>query len=219
MAMDGPPMSVKAEPFPHLIEESFEESTFLWTRWEADLVSISRNLSEVWTWTEDRLAGALDGVRLAPEASLERFTQTALVAGQSAELTICGHVLADSAAANARQLLGDALRNAKGPALKSLLRGVETAHLDGRFAAAAGEHRLLLDGGGNAEALGQAGEIDAGGAALRRVGVGDRTGRDERLPERDRGRNVGRRRASACAPFRDRVSHVQARRRKRSTGP
>jgi uncharacterized protein (TIGR02270 family) len=134
MAMDGPPMSVKAEPFPHLIEESFDESSFLWSRWEADLSSISRNLSEVWTWTEDRLGGALDGVRLAPEATLERLTQAALVAGQSAGLTVCGHVLADSAAANAQQLLGEALRNAKGPALKSLLRGVETAHLDGRFA-------------------------------------------------------------------------------------
>src|SRR5258708_5421288 len=75
------PMNVKVEPLPHLIDESFEEAAFLWSRWEADLSSISRNLDEVWTWTEDRLGGALDGVALASNAILERLSGAALADG------------------------------------------------------------------------------------------------------------------------------------------
>ena len=48
-----------------LVEESFDEAAFLWRRWEDELTSLTRNLDEVWSWTEDRLHGALDGVRVA----------------------------------------------------------------------------------------------------------------------------------------------------------
>jgi uncharacterized protein (TIGR02270 family) len=127
-------MNAKTEPLPDLIEESFQEAAFLWSRWEAELVSISRNLEEVWSWTEDRLGGALDGVQLAPAATLERLAGIALAGDKRAEHTVCGRVLASAAAPIARALLGDAIRGAQGPRLRSLMRGVEVADLDGSFA-------------------------------------------------------------------------------------
>ena len=53
-----------AEPYWDLVEQSLEEAAFFWKRWEADLESLTRSLDDVWSWTEDRLHGALDGVRV-----------------------------------------------------------------------------------------------------------------------------------------------------------
>ena len=53
-----------AEPFHDLVQESLREATFLWRRWESELSSLTRNLDEVWSCTEDRLHGALAGVRV-----------------------------------------------------------------------------------------------------------------------------------------------------------
>jgi uncharacterized protein (TIGR02270 family) len=127
-------MNAQVEPLPDLIDESFEEASFLWSRWEADLSSISRNLDEVWTWTEDRLGGALDGVQLASDAILERLTRSAVDEGERNALSVCGHVLATAAAPSARALLGDVLRAATGDKLRALMRGIEVAPLDGSFA-------------------------------------------------------------------------------------
>src|SRR6185503_8422596 len=65
-----PPQTVAA-PFQDLVEESFDEAAFLWRRWENELVSLTRNLDEVWSWTEDRLHGALDGVRVGGASTLD----------------------------------------------------------------------------------------------------------------------------------------------------
>ena len=127
-------MNANVEPFSHLIDESFEEATFLWSRWESDLSSLSRNLDEVWTWTEDRLSGALDGVRLAPDAALARLVEMAVSDGKPIELTVCGHVLANAPAPGARALLARTLSAATGTRLRALMRGIEVAALDGSFA-------------------------------------------------------------------------------------
>ena len=60
-----PPSPAPSPAFDDLVEESLDEAAFLWRRWEAELVSLTRSLDEVWSWTEDRLHGALDGVRAA----------------------------------------------------------------------------------------------------------------------------------------------------------
>src|SRR5688572_5122882 len=52
-------------PYPDLVDESLDEAAFLWRRWEGELTSLTRNLDEIYSWTEDRLHGALDGVRVA----------------------------------------------------------------------------------------------------------------------------------------------------------
>ena len=122
-----------AEPYWDLIEQSLEEAAFFWKRWESDLASLTRGLDEVWTWTEDRLQGALDGVRVAGEAVVAA-TEGALRGKDPAAITAAAHVLAARTPARAREALATAVRNAKGTSLVAMTRGIETAVLDGSFA-------------------------------------------------------------------------------------
>jgi uncharacterized protein (TIGR02270 family) len=118
-----------AEPFWDLVEESLEEAVFLWKRWEAELASPVRSLEEVRSWTEDRLQGALDGVRVAA-ANLERLTRPGLESSDPAQLAVCAHLLA----APAGSRLAEIIREASGPRLWQMVRGIEVAALDGSFA-------------------------------------------------------------------------------------
>jgi uncharacterized protein (TIGR02270 family) len=122
-----------AEPLWDLVEESRDEAAFLWKRWESDLDSPVRNLEEVWSWTEDRLQGALDGVRVAGNG-LERLTQPALEGGDPTQLTIAAHLLAAGSVPEARMQLATVLRGTTGPRLWAMIRGIETAELDASFA-------------------------------------------------------------------------------------
>jgi len=122
-----------AEPYWDLVERSLEEAAFFWKRWEADLDSLTRSLDEVWSWTEDRLQGALDGVRVAGERVVE-VTEAALRGKDHAAMTAAAHVLAAQTPASAREALATAVRNSSGTALRAMTRGIETAALDGSFA-------------------------------------------------------------------------------------
>jgi uncharacterized protein (TIGR02270 family) len=121
------------EPLWDLCEESLGEAQFLWQRWEADLTSLTRNLDEVWSWTEDRLQGALDGVR-ASGARMPAFLESSLSADDLPLLAVSAHLLAANSPAEARGLLGTALGEASGPRLWAMVRGIELAELDGSFA-------------------------------------------------------------------------------------
>ncbi len=122
-----------AAPFWDLIEESLDEAAFLWKRWEADLASATRSLDEVWSWTEDRLQGALDGVRVARQ-EVVRLTRSAFDTDEPALLTICAHVLSARCPAEGCAHLADVIREATGKRLGSMMRGIETAELDSSFA-------------------------------------------------------------------------------------
>lgn len=121
------------EPLWDLVEESLDEATFLWKRWEAELHSLGRNLDEVWSWTEDRLHGALDGVRVAGDG-IASLVEPLLAGDDPAALTVCAHLLAAGSPGNARTLLATAIGDACGPRLWSMIRGIEVAALDGTFA-------------------------------------------------------------------------------------
>jgi uncharacterized protein (TIGR02270 family) len=123
-----------AEPFHDLVEESLDEAAFLWTRWEADLSSLTRNLVEVWSWTEDRLGGAIDGIKVAPDDLLEQVTSRAFSLKDLAFHTVAAHVLATAPTAPARTQLASVLHEATGPSLAAMLRGIEVATLTGSFA-------------------------------------------------------------------------------------
>jgi uncharacterized protein (TIGR02270 family) len=124
---------ITPEPLWDLVEESLDEATFLWRRWEAELSSLGRNLDEVWSWTEDRLHGALDGVRVAGE-SIARLVEPLLAGDDPAILSVCAHLLAARSPSNARALLATVIGDAAGPRLWSMIRGIEVADLDGTFA-------------------------------------------------------------------------------------
>lgn len=122
-----------AEPYWDLVEQSLEEAAFFWKRWEGDLESLTRNLEEVASWTEDRLHGALDGVRVAGDKVIE-VTAAALRGKDHAAITAAAHTLAAQTPARGREALATAIRNAKGTSLLAMTRGIETAALDGSFA-------------------------------------------------------------------------------------
>ncbi|MGH8295759.1 MAG: hypothetical protein ACRETZ_09725, partial [Steroidobacteraceae bacterium] len=122
-----------AEPYRELIEQSLEEAAFFWKRWEADLESLTRNLEEVESWTEDRLHGALDGVRVAGEKVAE-VTEAALRGKDHAAITAAAHILSSQTPAGARESLAAAVRDSNGASLRAMTRGIETAALDGSFA-------------------------------------------------------------------------------------
>ena len=82
-----------AAPLRDLIDESRDEAAFLWRRWETELASITRNLNEVWSWSEDRLQGALDGVRVADTQLLDVLAPC-LKSDQLEQLTMAAHLLA-----------------------------------------------------------------------------------------------------------------------------
>lgn len=139
-----------AEPFQDLVAESLEEAAFLWKRWEGELASPVRSLDEVRSWTEDRLQGALDGVRVARD-DLVRLTGAGFDSDDPAQLAVCAHLLAARSPLEARARLGEVIRAASGPRLWHMVRGVELAELDGSFApvttalSSAGlEHRAAL---------------------------------------------------------------------------
>jgi len=126
-------MSAKAEPLWDLVEESLDESAFLWRRWEAELRSLTRNLDEIWSWTEDRLQGALDGVRVSGDR-MPHALESALAGDDPAPLSVAAHLLAARSIPEARSALAAAVGAATGARLSSMLRGVEVAELDGTFA-------------------------------------------------------------------------------------
>jgi uncharacterized protein (TIGR02270 family) len=122
-----------AEPLWDLVEESLDEAVFLWKRWEADLDSPVRSLEEVRSWTEDRLQGALDGVRVAGDR-LPTLVRPLLEDDEPLRLTVAAHLLAAGSAPAAREHLAAAIRQANGPRLWSMIRGIEAAALDASFA-------------------------------------------------------------------------------------
>jgi len=118
-----PPQTVAA-PFQDLVEESFDEAAFLWRRWENELASLTRNLDEVWSWTEDRLHGALDGVRVGGTSAIE-LGKTALLGDEIDRITVGTAVLGSSTEQPAIEIVAAALTEAKGDKLNAMLRGLE----------------------------------------------------------------------------------------------
>jgi uncharacterized protein (TIGR02270 family) len=117
-------MPSPAEPFPDLIDESFDEAAFLWRSWERELSSLTRNLDEVWSWTEDRLQGALDGVRVAGDGLLD-LAARGLRSEDCGELSASAGVLAERTEKAAADALAGALEAAEGDRLRAMVRGLE----------------------------------------------------------------------------------------------
>jgi uncharacterized protein (TIGR02270 family) len=117
-------MPSPAEPFPDLIDESFDEAAFLWRSWERELSSLTRNLDEVWSWTEDRLQGALDGVRVAGDGLLD-LAARGLRSEDCGELSVSAGVLAERTEKAAADALAGALEAAEGDRLRAMVRGLE----------------------------------------------------------------------------------------------
>ncbi len=113
-----------AAPFRDLIDESFDEASFLWGRWEGELASPARNLDEIATWTEDRLHGALDGVRVGGAMAIGPATK-ALRSDEAERVMVGTAVLASSTEPRASDVLTRALRTADARKLNAIVRSLE----------------------------------------------------------------------------------------------
>jgi uncharacterized protein (TIGR02270 family) len=113
-------------PLPQLVEESLEEALFLWRRWESELTSLTRNPDEVWSWTEDRLHGALAGVRVSADQLLAHC-EPGLSSDDPADVSVSAALLAGSAAREATGALCAALQTASGEHLAAIARALEVA--------------------------------------------------------------------------------------------
>lgn len=113
-------------PFSDLIEESFHEATFLWGRWEQELSSPTRNLAEVVSWTEGRLLGALDGVRVGGSALVE-LAAPGLASEARFVVTVSAALLGSAADPTVLEPVMRVLAEAEGPRLDAILRGLEVA--------------------------------------------------------------------------------------------
>ena len=113
-----------AEPFPDLIEESLDEAAFLWRRWESELTSLTRSLDEIYSWTEDRLHGALDGVRVAGPRAVE-VGRKELESEENDRVTVATAILGSIGEAGAPEAIAAALKGAEGKRLQAILRGLE----------------------------------------------------------------------------------------------
>jgi len=134
-------------PFRDLVEECFDEAAFLWRRGEAELTSLTRNLDEVWTWTEERLHGALDGVRVGGRAAIDIATE-GLLSNDIDRITAGAGVLASNVDPNAIEAITAALAVAEGDKLRAIVRGLELLGSDQALRAAAS----VLSGGEPAQA-------------------------------------------------------------------
>jgi len=123
-------------PYPDLIDESFDEAAFLWRRWEGELTSLTRNLDEIYSWTEDRLHGALDGVRVAGPRAVD-VAGTELGSEDLDRVTVATAVLGSILEPGAPEAIAAALRTAEGKRLDAILRGLELLGSDQALRASA----------------------------------------------------------------------------------
>ena len=125
-----------AEPFSDLVDESLDEAAFLWRRWESELTSLTRSLDEIYSWTEDRLHGALDGVRVAGPRAVE-VGRTELDSEEDDRVTVATAILGSINEPGAPEAIAAALKVAEGKRLNAILRGLELLGSDQALRASA----------------------------------------------------------------------------------
>ena len=103
--MTAAPINERTPVLWDLVEDSFEEAAFLWSSWQDGLSSHSRDLQALSFWTEERLQGCLEGVRLAGDAAFESLLAPALASDDRWKLVVAAHVAASGESAEARQVL------------------------------------------------------------------------------------------------------------------
>ena len=125
-----------AEPFSDLVDESLDEAAFLWRRWESELTSLTRSLDEIYSWTEDRLHGALDGVRVAGPRAVEVATRE-LGSEETDRVAVGAAILGSINEQGGPEAIAAALKIAQGTRLDAILRGLELLGSDQALRASA----------------------------------------------------------------------------------
>jgi uncharacterized protein (TIGR02270 family) len=109
--------------FPSIVEECLDDADFLWTRWERFLDAPDLSVDKVYFWVEQRLHGALDGLRTGELTLLEG----ALASTSPGAVSAAAHVLATSQEHAAFELLSRAFTSFEDASLTAIRRGIEVA--------------------------------------------------------------------------------------------
>lgn len=107
-----------------LVVESFGEAAFLWARWDDAMHSPRHDLDAVVHWVEERLVGALDGVRLEGQRAFEELLVPALSGRRHREATVAAHLLTQMGRVGIEHVVA-AMISAKPERIDALRRGVE----------------------------------------------------------------------------------------------
>ncbi|MEM6989126.1 MAG: hypothetical protein AAF721_01475 [Myxococcota bacterium] len=119
-------MALRALPPPRwdLVVESFSEAAFLWSRWDQALDSPQHTLDGVVHWVEERLLGALDGVRLGGDDAVRKLLVPALSGRRARRATAAAYLLASGGPETAKHVV-DAFETVAPRRLAFLRRGIE----------------------------------------------------------------------------------------------
>jgi uncharacterized protein (TIGR02270 family) len=107
-----------------LVEESLSDAAFLWTRLDQALDAPDHTLTDVERWVEQRLFGAIDGVRLAGSAALSPLLAEAFVDQDPGLASIAAYVLATMDTTEALKELEHNLRQLKDDRVSAVARGL-----------------------------------------------------------------------------------------------
>jgi uncharacterized protein (TIGR02270 family) len=110
-----------------LVEESLDEAEFLWRVWERELDSPARDLAAVTFWVEDRLHGAIEGLRAGGEGAIVGLLGPALDAESPFRVTAAAHALAAEGGARAVEALAAAVDGADEAKQAGLARAIQLA--------------------------------------------------------------------------------------------
>jgi uncharacterized protein (TIGR02270 family) len=107
-----------------LVTESLSEAAFLWARWEDAMHSPRHDLAGVVGWVEERLLGALGGVRLGGARAFAELLVPALTGKRHREATVAAWLATSMGRAGVEHVIA-AMIAAKPARLTALRLGVE----------------------------------------------------------------------------------------------
>jgi uncharacterized protein (TIGR02270 family) len=117
-------------PLWSLVEESLDEAAFLWSQWEDALLTHAHDLASVSFWIEERLLGAVDGLRAGGAPALDPLLIPALGGDDGLRATAAAHAIAGEAEAAGMAALIEAWRGAGPERLAALQRALELTPID-----------------------------------------------------------------------------------------
>ncbi len=121
----APAIGRPSGPIWRLVEGALDEAEFLWQRWQATLWTHAYDLDGVSFWVEERLLGALDGLRVGGRAALDSLLIPALGAEDRFRVAVAAHLLATSGEPHAMDALVAAVGESKGARLIALEQGLQ----------------------------------------------------------------------------------------------
>src|SRR5262245_21991877 len=122
-----PQHSEHPQPLLRLIDDSLLEAEFLWGRLDSALDAHNETLQAVERWTERRLIGALDGVRIAGRSAIDPLLTSALRDRDPDIVSVAAYLLAVLSDPEAERVLEAGVQSASSHRIHAFARGLGRA--------------------------------------------------------------------------------------------